>query len=460
MNKQALLPVLLLIIALSAATATAMPSISLGADITGIAEQKTTFSDTLNVLNNGEDNLSITITISDLKHTSTSDTISRTRVSITPASITNLEVGTSEDVEFNLIVPDNQRTGTYEATITVTFDNGTETDTKTATLTLDVTRGNHLVISRVRMSIDGERETLDDGDRHSENAKPRDDVELEIEVRNTFSDLEIEDIEIEVLADNDLDWDEEEFISDLRSGRRETITLIFSIPEARNIDDGTYDITIFAYGIDEEGKRHEDSITISLRIRKERYDLELYNVQLSPNYLDCGQTPTTRLSMNIENVGQRRVTDGTIVIKSQAMKEDLVIRDLRVDEDDYVTRSYTLPLRSDLQEGAYFIEIELYTSTSSNDLTSVESVALTVFGCGTQEPQQPEEEEEEEPKTEIEVIVPTPAVPSDNVVYKASGSPQRGLFDSGSNTYLILLIVIIVLLIILIGVAAVALTRK
>ena len=142
------------------------------------------------------------------------------------------------------------------------------------------------------------------------------------------------------------------------------------------------------------------------------------------------------------------------------MREELIIRDLRVNEDDFVTRSFTLPIRSDLQEGAYFIEIEVYTSPSSNDLTDVASTALTVFGCAptTPEPEQPEEPEE--PKKEIEVITPTPAVPTDGVVYRASGTAQRGLFENGGTTYLVLLIVIIILLVVLIGVAIAAITKK
>ncbi|MBN1274891.1 hypothetical protein JXA12_01180 [Candidatus Woesearchaeota archaeon] len=450
MNKARTLPLLLLIMSICA-LGTANAAVSLTAnDLSGTVEQKETYTGTISISNTG-DNVSLSISAADI--TDGSNTISAGDVAFSPTTISNLANGDIATIDVTIDIDNDQEPGTYTGTITITWNNGTETGTETVNIELDVELGNHLIIDRVTVVVDGNSDRVEDGEKVGEEAYPQSEVEITVRVENDYDDnIDIEDIEVEIDADNDLDWNEREDMDDLRRGDRDSITFTFTVPRAQYIDEGTYDIDIIVTGEDEDGNDHRDEWAIELEVDKKRYDLQFRSVSISPSYVEACTTINPQLRVNIENAGTRDIDRGTLLITGEALKDEVIVRDMDIEEGDDLTKEVALPLRENLDPGQYFITIQVFTEPTEDDQTDITSADLVILACTTDE--EDEEEEEEEEEDEIDIVTPTPSTgTTGSVVATTTGTPSK-LLDRGSTTYLALLILIVVLLVILIVVVA------
>jgi hypothetical protein len=457
MNKPYLLPLFIIITVLSLGFATAAPDMTLNT-ITGNTLQKESYTGTLKISNTGDETLDITsISVSSL--TFGSNSMSAT---LSQTSAEDLLAGQNKDVTVTVSAGSNQAIGTYNGNITVVSTNGVTTLTKTTPVSITVSMGNHLTIDKVTVDVDDQSDTVKDGDKIADEANPSSTITIEIRVENDFDDnMDIEDIEVSLQADNDLDWDEEEEIDKIKDSDKETVTFTLEVPSSEDIDEDTYTIDIRVSGTDEKGNDHDETWTIELEVEKEKYDLDFTNINLNPSSIAC-DAQNAAASITIENIGSDDIDKGTLVIKSNVLKEDVIIRNMEIDEEDEMTKTLSLALKSNLAPGDYTLNFQLYTTGNSNDDTDFDVRTLTVLSCVNNNKPAEDKEDTEKEDTKIEVIAPTkPNVPTTgNVVQTVTGTPSSKFIDTSSNMYLGLLIAIIVLLLILISIAAASLGRR
>lgn len=384
----------------------------------------------------------------------------------TTLSSTIIPAGGEIQLTIEAYVPDDQDAGVKKiGTITVTGNQGGNTLTQTEDLNLEVE--NKLEIKRVTVTYDGDDDRVDDGDKVNvdEEIRPGSEIQIEVEVENTFKDnIDIEDVEITIDADNnDLDWDETEDVGDIKDGDEESYTFTLNID--RDADEDTYDVTVIVTGIDENGARHEEQMTFEIEVEKKREDLLIDRLDLSKSYLACGERTTT-IELRIENVGSRDVDRGTILIENDMLGIEEIIRDIEIDEgdDERFTETITVPRNADA--GSYYLDVYVYTSANEEDQTDIESIQLTVEGCpvdngGNDEEDNGEDNSGDDEKDNIDVVTPpTTSTPTGNVVSTVTGKPaEKGLLE-GNNLTVTLLVAVIALLIVLIILAIASLTSS
>ncbi|MFP4524007.1 MAG: hypothetical protein ACLFO2_01645 [Candidatus Woesearchaeota archaeon] len=365
-------------------------------------------------------------------------------LALTPSS-TTIPAGGSIETSYTARVPEDQDSGTERiGTITATGTTGSDDLTTTKYINLEVE--NNLIIDRTTMTVDGQSDRLDDGDTHDEEARPGDEVEIEVKAENTFDyDVEIEDIEVIIEADNDLEWDDEEDVKDLDEGDKETATFTFRVPEDADEDD--YEITITVRGEDEEGARHGEEWTIELEVEKEAEDLRITDVDATPSYITCGGSRRVALNIDITNAGRKDLDAATLRIKSNSdLDFEEIIRSIEIDEGERTTERTTMNVPEGIPGGEYYIDVEAYTSSRESDLTSVESTNIAVEDCEPQDQNGTDDEDDDEDEDDGMEIIPPPQT---EIIDEGRGE-KPGLFDREGDLYLALLIVIAVLLVVLI----------
>ncbi|MBW2982887.1 hypothetical protein KY327_01130 [Candidatus Woesearchaeota archaeon] len=362
---------------------------------------------------------------------------------ITPGS-TTIPAGGSIDVSYSIKAPLDQDAGTERVgTVTATGTVGSDDLNTMRNVNLEVE--NNLIIDKVTMTVEGSSDSLDDGDTYDDEAKPGDDVEIEVRVENTFDDnMDIEDVEVIIESNGDLDWDKDEDLGDIEDDDKDTATFSFTVPEDADEDD--YEIEIRVEGTDEEGARHGEEWTVELEVEKEDEDLRIDDVTVSPSFVRCGQGRLT-IRVDYTNIGQDDLEDATIRIRSDSeIDYEEVIRDIEIDEGDDDTESATMSLPDDLPGGQYFVDVEIFTSGSEDDRTDVESASFTVEDCQTQDQDGTDDEDESTDEDDGMEIIPPPQT---EIIDEGEGR-RPGLLDREGDLYLALLIVIAVLLVVLI----------
>ncbi|AJF62062.1 TPA: hypothetical protein HA239_05625 [Candidatus Woesearchaeota archaeon] len=308
-----------------------------------------------------------------------------------------------------------------------------------------------------RITIDGDDNSLDDGDSYDEVGR-NDEIVLDIDIENRFDnngdcddpddygDCEIQDIEAELEpADSEFDDDTVDF-GDLKADDTATETLSFDIPS--DLDEDDYDFELWVTGEDENGALHGDYLEFTLEVQLEDDEITVTSASLSPASLACGETHTT-LRVTIENTGTDDQNKASIFVESSKLGIREEVYNIEIDEGDTETRTFDLSIPSSTAAGEYVIAIE--ANYNNDEQTDLESVVLTVQGCnGGATPS--DEEEEEDSDT---VVVVDEVGPSTGVIY---GEEKQSFFESPQ--YLILLGGLLLLALVVFGILVVAILRK
>ena len=241
----------------------------------------------------------------------------------------------------------------------------------------------NLTISNVEVSVDGEDEDVEDGDKISEEAKPGSAVEFNIEAENLFNDgTEIRDIEVSVTIqdiDNgdDLDDTADEF--DLDSGDSDDVSISFSLPD--DTEQNTYDVIITAEGKDENGRTQEARWELQLEVRREKHFVKISQAALSPSAITCDKS--TSMELEIINLGREQEDDVIVEIESDELGIDIKEDGIELDEDpDREDNSYSRTVNINLEDakkGAYTLTVKTYYD--SDKLSDTKTVELTVGDC-------------------------------------------------------------------------------
>ena len=408
---------------------------------------------TITVTNNGNRNLNnLRVTVS-LGKDASGQRISLSDllpdVSIPSEGVT-LAVGESTEVSVEMRVPEEldavdkkgRKAAFNVADIVFQADHSGGTISKTVNVEMEAE--NKLIIDDAKITFDDTTETIDEGDS-VDGVKPGNEILIDFQIESRYDDDEdvgIEDIELTVEGRGDLDFEEEENVDDLNPEETDSVEVKFEVDE--DAGRGDEDIEITLLGEDENGARHGELWEVTLEIEREDHEIDINSVILEPATISCEKYAD--LKVEIRNTGRRSEDETYIKITNSELNYQVASERLDLDEDDEVTRTFTVPVPPDTLPGSYRLTVETYYDTIRRSMAEV--AVLTKEEC-RREAVAPEKEED---KTEEIIVVtelpkPVPSVPQvDNPVVMPpketvpiAGNAEGSLLEG--NAFLAFLIV-------------------
>ena len=346
--------------------------------------------------------------------------------------------------------------------LTATGKIGSKTYTSTSDLNMQAV--NQLELKKVKVSCGTKDESLDDGERMEELKPDTKDCSFTVEVENNFrtsdkNNLKIGDIEfdpatVEVESDDsDVDLDDEDDISGFDAGDEEEVSFDFDIDE--EADDGTYIVTVRAFGTDDNGAFHGEEWEVKLEVERLKHDIQFQKTSIMPPEVEACDENIIKISTTIINMGRRDEDEAAVELRIPDLKFAKKIEDIELDRDDKTTLHFDVTLPKDTREGIYRGTLKSYFDNVAESRSK--TIEITVIKCSDVredliEIQTPEQKEET-----TTVVVPqqttTPQIPPTVTEAKTSQPAEKGFTESGA--YVGLLIALVVLLLIAIGVIVV-----
>lgn len=254
-----------------------------------------------------------------------------------------------------------------------------------ATPSVSVQASNKLSITDIDAKVDGRTSSnIGDNGEISKEAKPDSDIELEIEVKNTFTsaeDMDIEDIEVRAAIENigsegDLEEESESF--DLRADSDKTIRFKFRVP--LNMEEGTYNIFIEAEGEDENGITHKDDADIELEVEKDLHDLRFLSFDLFPKTISCSRE--LNANARITSLGEEDEENAFIEIKSDDLGLNLR-NSIGIKSgigDNSAAKNLRFTIGNSVREGTYSFSANVISEDGA--IRDRRSTEITVENCG------------------------------------------------------------------------------
>ncbi|MBI2147574.1 hypothetical protein HYU19_03785 [Candidatus Woesearchaeota archaeon] len=358
----------------------------------------------------------------------------------------------------------------------VTGVNSTSSETiSTPEVPMTIQAENMLEIKDVELCFRGKCKSPDDGD-DVKDMKPGDAVDLTIIVENKYSerdeeDLQIEDIDVNIeAADRDLNVDEEETIDDINPKDENDVSVSFDIED--DTPHGGYNLVIRASGKDENGALMGEEWTIELKVERERHDILIEEVTLTPESISCAEVETTvrnaQAYVQYQNIGQHDEKDVVIELKIPDLGIVEAVRDIELDEDNEETEILSFGVPAGTKPGVYGIEVRtFYDNTKLSDLMEkTVTVSSDCEGNGEQdsEPAQANRRTQNAQNGGDErgdiIVVPPPQQPPAVIPPKQPVTPPTQVNESNSLAYVIGLGVVVLVLVIVLAVLLVTLFRK
>ncbi|MFC1728043.1 hypothetical protein ACFLZ7_01095 [Nanoarchaeota archaeon] len=341
-------------------------------------------------------------------------------IAVTLSQSSNIVVtkGQTSTITISAQAPAGTKAGTYSGTVTVT-------GAVQKTFNLSVSVRSVLRISDIEITSPNDDEEVSRGEE----------VEVDVEYKNYASNIDIEDIDVEVtildgsspLEDDDGDdLEEKESVPDLDDGEDDQVSFTFKIPY--DINDGDdYDVLVEISGenADDPSQNfyHNDTVRITAVI--ETHDIEIYKAEFDSSTVVCGDR-NVRLSVGVRNIGDKDEDIELIVKNSDLNIEEISFFTLENnfrDEDDYTeTQNYAFPLE-DVKAGPYNFYIEAYYD--SGDEKKLKILPLTVSSCTTTQTTQTQIT----PPVEVVYTTQTTSTPSTSV----SSTAPMSLTDTSSS---------------------------
>ena len=195
------------------------------------------------------------------------------------------------------------QTGTFSVVVKVSDGIATVNQT----FTLSVVEKKYLSLERAKVSVDGDSETLSDGETFE--AKPGSTLDFSFKIKNVHPDkLDIEDVYVEVYirgidGEDEDDLFEESDEVDIDYGDYETLEVSFDLPLL--VKDDKYEVNVYIYGTDESNLDISEERNYTLKIDKERYEIYTKNFEIFPQKITC--SGTAELVGRIYNIGRNDV---------------------------------------------------------------------------------------------------------------------------------------------------------
>ncbi len=273
-----------------------------------------------------------------------------------------------------------------------------------------------LGFSDIDVEVDGESDDDVDADGGSFEAAPGDNIDLTVEIENTFStgttDHEIRNIDIAIDVNSfcpqnsDDEIEEEIRIDNLDPGADDSATFRFSIPDCA--DEDNFDLDIRVEGRDEDGTEYAVDETVLISVDKRPSEITLALFQPEPQVLDC-EDRTFSIAVEAHNIGALDEDAGLLVINNDLGINRFEFMDLRTgswtDEDTMFEKTYTFVVDEDVEAGDYDIRAEVEYNNNNDEIKRFQTV--TVPECSEEVVEEETadetvEETSEEPQEETE----------------------------------------------------------
>ena len=345
-------------------------------------------------------------------------------------------------------VNDTKPTATTYCTVTV--NDGTVSTSTNFTIT--VNRKSMLEIDDLDVYVDGERDSgLDDGETISDKAKPESTVKFDFVIKSLFddSDEDEEDIEIENIfitvtikniddeGDDDLEEETKEFDLDADE-KSSTKSVEFDIP--MDVDEDDYEVQIVVEGEEKESNvEHKIEWTLTLRVEKEKHDMDLKRAEFDQTALSCDRETT--FNVKLVNFGSSDEDEIILTVENAALGINIKEEDLEIDEGDDWSKSYTITVGDDILPGTYKVLTKVYYDSSDYYdkefiLNAYGSTDLVISKCVVTIPVEEEEEEED-------III---VEPEEGEEETTGGEVTREISFMDTSLYLVLLVTSVVIL--------------
>ncbi len=376
---------------------------------------------------------------------------SRFNVVLSVTSFTSIAPGEQKDVTITATVPEDLDAVDAELKVAAikigqlkaTANGGAVTTTKDITMQAI----NQLEVSDVNVCVNDDCEDVQDGD-DVKDIKPGDQICVELEIKNNYNDNDAEDLDMEdieaniVVEDNDFDVDEDEDLGDLSADDEDTVTVCFDVDDEAS--DGKAGMKIMVSGTDQNGALHGEMINVDLDVDRENHDIDIVEMQLSPQTLSCDAF-NAQLRVEIRNIGKSNEDEVKVEIVSEPLGISMSKLDIELDEDDRETQIFNIAVPAKTKAGTYGLQVK--TFFDKTDLSDSESVLLTVPECkGVNDME--EQIPVQQPK--VPTIIESPVVIQPPVTIPTYTEPVQT--KSGFDSSAALIVMMVVGIIVLIGI--------
>ncbi len=263
-----------------------------------------------------------------------------------------------------------------------------------------------LSFSDIDVEIDGESDDDVDATGGSFEAAPGDNIDLTVEIENTFStgttDHEIRSIDIMIEGNSfcpqnsDDEIDEEIRIDNLDPGADDSATFRFTIPDCAEEDN--FDLDIRVEGKDEDGTEYAIDETLIIHVDKKPSEVTLDLFQPEPQTLDC-EDRTFSIAVEAHNIGSLDEDAGLLVINNDLGINRFEFMDLRTgswtDEDTMFEKTYTFTVDEDIEAGEYDIRAEVEYNNNNDEVKRFQTVTVPECSAVETEEEAPESSDEE-----------------------------------------------------------------
>lgn len=427
-----LIPIMILMISLSLIVSAGI-SVS-NINLNGFIEDNIT--GTITVTNTGSDNVSNLV----LSRTGFTDD---TFMKIAALSATTLVPGAQATYQFQITIPVIEATNIKLhsiGTITVNGQNSTSgAVSDSGQVNLEVKPRIH--INKVRIDVEGDEETVSEGERID--VRRGDSISLEIEIENDFSrssNIDTDDVDIEVY-NNELDIDEDDQI-DIDSGEDETITFHFVIDD--NADEGREEVEIIVSGYDDNNVYHEDIFTFYIDVDVPSREVMVKDAYFSPSIITCDRSST--LNIKIKNTGSRDLEDAMVIVESDdnLFSYTEFIKNIDLEEGDTDSLRFNIDFDDDLPNGNYLFDVTTYYGPSTSDDSDTELAYVEIANCAISTTPSTGTSTDTTPTdtSGIDIIQETVTIPT-GAVFATTTAKSTGI---GSTELIVLLLVNLILI--------------
>ncbi len=290
---------------------------------------------------------------------------SRFNFSVSDNSTSSLASGASRSFTITLFAPEGETAG--DQTLGTIQVRSAELN---ASVSVKALIEGKLIIDDIDVTVDDSTDNnIVDGSTISKRAKPGDEVEFEVTIRNKFTssqDIKIEDVFITITIDDIDDGDELEEESqkfDVDANEDETETITFNIPEDAEEDE--YDVLIEVEGEDEDGNDHEAVFRTVLRVDRDRHKLIIARSELESNILTCKKNGLLRVVA--QNIGSSDEDESVLHVKSSDLgidfKEQFELDEDIDNSDNTFEKTFNFRVPDSVASGDYPIELRLFYDT-------------------------------------------------------------------------------------------------
>ncbi len=307
--------------------------------------------------------------------------------------------------------------------------------------------GSKLIFSDVDVKVGGKTsKNVVDGERIDEEAKPGDNIEFKIEVKNNFTrdeDLEIEDITVEAtieeIEDND-DFEEESSDFDLDADRDKRVTLRFQVP--LEVEEDTFDVVITAEGEDKNGTDHKATMRLKLEVDKENHLLKITKKSIVPEKVDCNRN-NVQIVTTLINIGNEDEEDVIFYLINQNLGLNIrdAIGELKAEpneKESIFSKIYPFNVPNEVKEGSYPITLKAVYDKERKKVE--ESIILTVTDCPEKKVLKvlsSDKVEENKEESEVKVITSITGKAVTGAVTGATESKAKTTIPDQDNTVIV-----------------------